>query len=86
MAARPLGEIPRKELSLQLSLTNLICSACPDQGGDGDDVDGEEVYVNADNDDEEGDGDGDGDDSNDLGQKTSGRVTVFHVCDAHSRI
>ena len=53
-----------------------------DKEGGGDDVDGEEVYVNADNDDEEGDGD----DSHDLGQKTSGRVTVFHVCDAHSRI
>ena len=53
------------------------------EGGD-DDVDGEEVYVNADNDDEEGDSDGD--DNDNLGQKTSGRVTVFHVCDAHSRI
>ena len=51
------------------------------EGGDGD-VDGEEV--NADNDDEEGDSDGD--DNDNLGQKTSGRVTVFHVCDAHSRI
>ena len=59
-----------------------------DKEGGGDDVDGEEV--DADNDDEEGDGesngDGDGGDSDNLGQKTSGRVTVFHVCDAHSRI
>ena len=59
VGVRPLGEIPRKELSLQLSLTNLICSACPDQGGDGDDVNGDD---GRDHDGDAGGEDGHGDD------------------------
>ena len=59
-----------------------LCQHHDDKEGGDDDGDGEEV--NADNDDEEGDSDGD--DNDNLGQKTSGRVTIFHVCDAHGRI
>ena len=45
MAARPLGEIPRKELSLQLSPTNQICLAflVPGHDDDGDDHDHDDV-------------------------------------------
>ena len=48
MVARPLGEIRRKELSLQLSLTNQICSACPVLGDDDDDYDDDNYNDNHD--------------------------------------
>ena len=58
MAARPLGEIPRKELSLQLSPTNQICLAFLVPGHDDhDDHDGHDDCDDCDGHDDCDDGD-----------------------------
>ena len=65
MAARPLGEIPRKELSLQLSPTNQICLAFLVPGHD--DHDDHDDHDGHDCDDCDGHDDcDDGDDHNDC--------------------